>query len=339
MFLRNVLDLFRDGAATERVTNMSQDPGGDVVSRVSGGKAPADAAELYARGKYGECTNLLASRLPLLPTKDLQRLAFCAYSSANFQPAAMAAQKLAVNAATEGEGLYWETRSVQKLATNALARASQLDSNSPKFHVLLGDVYRQRKYFPDAEQEYRKALALNAEDTGALFGLSLTLLANSDLDEALRVTQAALTKNPDDPEFNAVMGEILSIQHDFAGAEPYLKKGLSTKPELVPHVHALLGRVYAETNRTAGSDHGVKTRARRRQGWTSSLSDCPALFEGRGSRFSQTSLCRVRSTTTGRFNPGSGRNAARREQQRFSIKTILNTGLHTCVEDCDSVCR
>jgi predicted Zn-dependent protease len=161
----------------------------------------------------------------------------------------MAAQKLAVNAATEGEGLYWETRSVQKLAANALARASQLDSNSPKFHVLLGDVYRQRKYFPDAEQEYRKALALNAEDTGALFGLSLTLLANSDLDEALRVTQAALAKNPDDPEFNAVMGEILSIQHDFAGAEPYLKKGLSTKPELVPHVHALLGRVYAETNR------------------------------------------------------------------------------------------
>ena len=28
---------------------------------------------------------------------------------------------------------------------------------------------------------------------------------------------------------------------------------------------------------------------------TSPLSDCPALFEGRGSRFSQTSLCRVRS--------------------------------------------
>jgi tetratricopeptide (TPR) repeat protein len=248
---QEVLDLFRNRAATKRLANMSQEPSGDVVSLVSGGKGPAgNAAELYARGRYRECTNLLASRLPLLPTKDLQRLAFCAYSSANFQPAAMAAQKLAVNAATAGEGLYWETRSVQKLATNALARASQLDSNSPKFHVLLGDVYRQRKYFPDAKQEYRKALALNAEDTGALFGLSLTLLAKPDLDEALRITQSALTKHPDDPEFNAVMGEILSIQHNFAGAEPYLKKGLSTKPELVPHVHALLGRVYAETNRT-----------------------------------------------------------------------------------------
>jgi tetratricopeptide (TPR) repeat protein len=247
---QEVLDLFRNGAATERLENLSQDLGGEVVTPASGGNFPAgNAAELYARGRYGECTNLLASRLSLLPTKDLQRLAFCAYSSANFQAAAMAAQKLASNAATEGEGLYWETRSVQKLASNALARASQLDSNSPKFHVLLGDVYRQRKYFPDAEREYRKALALNAGDTGALFGLSLTLLADSNLDEASRVTQAALAQSPDDPEFNAVMGEILSIQHDFAGAEPYLKKGLSTKPELVPHVHALLGRVYAETNR------------------------------------------------------------------------------------------
>jgi tetratricopeptide (TPR) repeat protein len=247
---QEVFELFRNGAATKRLVNMSQDPGGDLVSPVSDGKAPGGtAAELYARGRYGECTTLLASRLPLLSTQDLQRLAFCAYSTANYQPAAGAAQKLAVSAATEAEGLYWETRSAQKLATKALAWASQLDSDSPKFHVLLGDVYRQRKYLPDAEQEYRKALALNAEDTGAQFGLSLTLLANSDLDEAVRVTQAALTKNPDDPEFNAVMGEILSIQHDFAGAEPYLKKGLSTKPELVPHVHALLGRVYAETNR------------------------------------------------------------------------------------------
>ncbi len=248
---QELLELFRNDAATERLANMSQDLSADVVSPVSHGKAPTgNAAEFYNSGRYEDCTNLLASRLSFLSTKDLQRLVFCAYSSANFQTAAGAAQKLAADAVTEAEGLYWETRSAQKLATNALAWASQLDSNSPKFHVLLGDVYRQRKYLPDAEQEYRKALALNAEDTGAQFGLSLTLLANSDLDEALRVTQAALAKNPDDPEFNAVMGEILSIQHDFARAEPYLKKGLSTKPELVPHVHALLGRVYAETNRT-----------------------------------------------------------------------------------------
>ena len=75
-------------------------------------------------------------------------------------------------------------------------------------------------------------------------------MADSDIDGALRLAQGVLKKNPDDPEFNAVIGEILSVQHDFSGAEPYLKKALNTKPELLPHVHALLGRVYGETNRT-----------------------------------------------------------------------------------------
>jgi predicted Zn-dependent protease len=46
------------------------------------------------------------------------------------------------------------------------------------------------------------------------------------------------------------MGEILCARDDFSGAEPYLKKSLNTKPELVSHVHALLGKVYAHTNRT-----------------------------------------------------------------------------------------
>ena len=107
-----------------------------------------------------------------------------------------------------------------------------------------------RIIFSDAEQEYRKALTLRPEDTGALFGLCLTLLADSKTDEALALVQAELQREPDDPELNAVMGELLCARHDFSGAEPYLKKGLNTKPELVPHVHALLGKVYAETNRT-----------------------------------------------------------------------------------------
>jgi len=209
-----------------------------------------NAAQLYAKGRYGECRNLLASRLQLLQAKDLQLLATCAYSTGDFQTSVGAARKLAVNPATEAEGLYWETRSAQKLATEALAHASQIDSSSPKLHVLLGDLYRQRKFFLDAEQEYRKALVLQPADTGALFGLSLTLLVDNQMDEAFQLAKAALAKSPDDPELNAVMGEIMCTRDDFSAAESYLKKSLNTKPELVPHVHALLGKVYAQTDRT-----------------------------------------------------------------------------------------
>jgi tetratricopeptide (TPR) repeat protein len=172
------------------------------------------------------------------------------YASGNYQQAFVAATRLALSKATEADGLYWETKSAQKLATAALARASEMDAGSPKLHVLLGDLYRQRKFFPDAEQEYRKALALAPADTGALFGLSLALLADNQLEQAFDVAQTALKNNSDDPELNAVMGEILCAKDDFAGAEPYLKKSLNTKPEYVSHVHALLGSVYAKTNRT-----------------------------------------------------------------------------------------
>jgi tetratricopeptide (TPR) repeat protein len=236
--------LLQGGTATQGDTDSS----GDLDVRVA--KTPAGTVQhLYATGRYAECTEALSARLQL-PARELRLLVFCAYSIARYHVAFDAAQKLALNPATEAEGLYWETKSAQKLATVTLARASELDSNSPTLHVLLGDVYRQREYYPDAEQEYRKALAIQPADAGALFGLSLALLADSDIDGALRLAQGVLKRNRDDPEFNAVIGEILSVQHDFSGAEPYLKKALNTKPELLPHVHALLGRVYGETGRT-----------------------------------------------------------------------------------------
>ena len=212
--------------------------------------ASGKAAESYARGQYRNCSNILSPRLQALPPREIRMLAFCAYSTGDYRHAFDAAAKMALTAGKEAEGLYWETKSAQRLASEALAHASETESSSPKLHILLGDLFRQRRFFPDAEREYRQALALQPEDTGALFGLSLTLLADDQVDEAFRVAQAALKNNSDDPELNAVMGEILCARNEFAGAEPYLKKSLNTKPEYVPHVHALLGKVYARTGRT-----------------------------------------------------------------------------------------
>ena len=218
---------------------------------VSSDKAGSgNPAELYASGKYRQCADLLASRLQQLQPSELRLLTSCAYLTGDYRHAFDAGAKLAVSPRTEAEGLYWETKSAQRLATKALVFASEMDSGSPKLHVLLGDLYRQQKFLPDAEQEYRKALALAPNDTGALFGLSLALLADNQLDEAFHLAQDALKNNSDDPELNAVMGEILCARDEFSAAEPYLKKSLTTKPEYVSHVHALLGSVYAKTNRT-----------------------------------------------------------------------------------------
>ena len=207
-------------------------------------------AELYNEGAYRQCSEHLVEQFLTLSVRDLHLLALCAYATGDYEHSFDAAAKLSASATTGAEGLYWETKSSQNLASEALAQASKIDSNSPKLHVLLGDVYRQQERFEDAEREYRKGLTLRPQDTGALFGLSLTLLGNGQGDEALHVAQAAIRDNPRDPELNAVMGTILCQREDFSDAEAYLKRSLNTKPEYIPHVHALLSKVYANTNRT-----------------------------------------------------------------------------------------
>ena len=257
-FMRANISVFIRGLAPAEVSEFQR---ALQESKVAG-EIPEEVAALFeseaTRGNNTASSDPLEARVQQIPLKDLHLLVSYAYSTAQYETSFGAAQTLAQNLATEAEGLYWETKSAQKLATLVLARASTIDSDSPTMHVLLGDVYRQRRYYPDAEQEYRKALVIQPGNAGALLGLSLTLLADSEIDEALHLAKAALEKSPDDPELNAVMGEILFAQHDFSGAEPYLKKALMTKPELIPHVHALLGRVYAEANRTQDAINELK---------------------------------------------------------------------------------
>ena len=245
-------DVSQETAALFRAPAVQPSSGAneDATPAAHAKTAAGHAAQLNRRGAYRACTDALASRLQQLPVRDVQLLASCAYLTGDYSNALRAAARLVSRPVTEAEGLYWETRSAQKLAAQALARASAAAPDSPKLHVLLGDIYRHWKNIPEAEQEYRMALALRPTDIGAQFGLSLALLAAGRNDEALSLAHAALQENPGDPELNAVMGEILCARGDFAAAEAYLKKSLGTKPEFVSRVHALLGKVYAQTDRT-----------------------------------------------------------------------------------------
>jgi predicted Zn-dependent protease len=39
-------------------------------------------------------------------------------------------------------------------------------------------------------------------------------------------------------------------QHEYAEAAPYLQKSLKAKPQMLPRIHALIGKVDAETGKT-----------------------------------------------------------------------------------------
>ncbi len=184
--------------------------------------------------------------------EKLRLLAECAESTGNDALALRAANALNRLRPHSAEALYWSIQANERLALRSLARFQQLDPDSATSHVLLGDMYHQLERNDDAQTEYLKALKLSPGDPAALLGVATAYLSNSNLSAAAEAAQSALSKRPDDPDFNLLMAEVELGRHDYASALPYLEKILHAepKPQMLPLVHALIGKVYAETDRT-----------------------------------------------------------------------------------------
>lgn len=207
------------------------------------------AASYYAAGQFERCSNRLRSTLASRQADNLLLLATCSFMTGDYEHAAEASTTLATVSPNSAAALYWSVQANERLAFKSLARFEQLEPHSPKSHILLGDIYRQRKVFDIALNEYKKALEIAPSDPAAMLGVASSYLGNDDVDKAIETARAALPLSPEDPELNLVMAEALMIHHGYADAEPYLQKSLNAKPQMLPHVHALLGEVYADAGK------------------------------------------------------------------------------------------
>jgi tetratricopeptide (TPR) repeat protein len=208
------------------------------------------AEEYYAYGEFLQCANRVDQSLAAGHTDKLLLLATCSFFAGDYERSARAAASRAVLQPHSAEALYWSIEANERLAFQSLARFQELEPDSAKSHILLGDLYRQRENFDDAQTQYEKALKIVPDDPAALLGLASAYLGNNNLDKAIQTERLALAHSPDDPELNLVMAEAMVAHHDYVGAEPFLEKSLHAKPQTLPHVHALIGQVYAETGRT-----------------------------------------------------------------------------------------
>ena len=209
----------------------------------------------YAAGRFRQCADRMMGALDSRDESKLRLLVTCSYFTGDYELSSKAASALTVALPQSPEALYWSIKANERLAFQALDRYEELEPHSARSHLLLGDIYVQRERYDDALAEYQKALDIAPGDPAALLGLASAYLRNSNFPKAAESAQLALEKLPDDAEVNLVMGEVLISQHEFMNAEPYLKKALNAKPQMLPHVHALIGRVYAETDRTQEAIH------------------------------------------------------------------------------------
>lgn len=222
----------------------------DRASRLS---TPESAAQLYASGQYHRCDSSLARAAASLTGAQERLLAACSFYAGDLLTLSKAAEHLKTNPATRLEGLYWESKADEKLAVAALARAGEIEPDSPRMHVLLGDVYRQKRHWSEAESEYRKAVNLDPKSRAARLSLAIVLFTEMKTDEAFNLDKTLLNEMPDDPEANLLAADILVQKHDFQEAEPFLARCKQLKIDLIPRYHVLLGQVYAATGRISAA--------------------------------------------------------------------------------------
>jgi tetratricopeptide (TPR) repeat protein len=211
----------------------------------------AQAAEADHRdGRYGRCAAELAGGIARRSDRDLLLLATCAFMTGDYSLSATGSDLLASRSPHEMAALYWSVKANEKLAFVAFGHFEKLKPDSERTHLLLGDMYRQRQRFEQAENEYKTASTLAPQDPAPLFGLASAYSQDSKTDQALSTVETALGMSPNDPDLNLLAGEILVSRHEWTDAEAFLNKSLDAKPQTLPHVHILLGEVYEGTGRT-----------------------------------------------------------------------------------------
>jgi tetratricopeptide (TPR) repeat protein len=277
-FVRSHVTLLTDGLASERSAAFSAflgqqngaralDP--DLYQSLSaalqgasqpGFSADAKSGEIHGNAqaaeaddreeRYGRCAAELASGIARRSDRDLLLLATCAFMTGDYSLSATASDLLATRSPHDMAALYWSVKANEKLAFIAFGHFEQLKPDSERTHLLLGDMYRQRQRFEQAESEYKTASTLAPEDPAPLFGLASAYSQDSKTDQALSTAKIALGMSPNDPDLNLLAGEILVWRHEWTEAETLLNKSFDAKPQALPHVHILLGEVYEGTGRT-----------------------------------------------------------------------------------------
>ena len=281
-FVRSHASLLTDGLVSERSTafsafldgeNGAGAVGSDLYASLStalrGALLPVDAfalpagakssenhgksyaAEVDAKdGRYGRCAADLGGGIAGHSDHDLLLLASCAFMTGDYSLSATASDLLASRSPHDLAALYWSVKANEELASVVFGRFEQLEPDSVRTHLLLGDMYRQRQRYEQAESEYKMASALAPQDPAPLFGLASAYAHDSNPDEALGTAKRALGMSPNDPDLNLLVGEILVSRREWVLAEDYLKCALGgAKPQMLPHLHALLGQVYEQTGR------------------------------------------------------------------------------------------
>jgi Flp pilus assembly protein TadD len=194
-------------------------------------------------GHYTQCTDSLAGS-SLSRVQDALLLAQCACLSGRFLVALRAAHHALTTEPQRAAALYWEAESAQRLAQAAFARAVTLDPHSWQGHILLGDIYRQRKQWKLAILNYQEAARLKPSSPAPYLGLATVHWQNGEFPQAESALKRTLALDATNLQANFELGDIQVRRHQFQQAISHLQKVIAGEPDLLA-AHADLGKCFA----------------------------------------------------------------------------------------------
>ncbi len=97
--------------------------------------------------------------------------------------------------------------------------------DNERARVAYGSVLAAKRKVPEAEAQFRAAVALDAADPVAQSRLGSALAAQGRLDEAIPPLERALALRPDDVEAHRSLGQIYALRQDDGRALPHLIRG------------------------------------------------------------------------------------------------------------------
>jgi TolB-like protein len=141
----------------------------------------------------------------------------------------------------------------------ALRRATLLDSNNAVLHALYGNVIRRFGDYATAEQESRRALALQPDLTQAMIDLATIRLARRQFREALVLLDSSLAINHAQWQHHAVRANIRYAAGDTGGA----RQAAVETQRLSGRAHWVLPLLRAAAGDTAGARLELDSALRR----------------------------------------------------------------------------
>ena len=198
----------------------------------------AARAAIYTQTNHPDWAGVEDGRESEQPKSDCaSHKAVCAFQAGDWLASLAEAEKSATP-----ENLYWTSLACGKLAEQSFQKVAGLPP-SPEIHELLAESNQRTGRRVEAIEEWRKALAMSPNDKRIQGRLAESLIRGRKYEDAEQLLQSLVTGQPENGEWQYLLGETLFEQRRADAALQHLISADHLLPGHLPTAE-VLGRVY-----------------------------------------------------------------------------------------------